>query len=565
MTNYGYSTIRATTTYTYLKQTLSDLDTTKAYDLSVDYRITGGSSSQWCYLTWSKDGWSGFLSRIMVYPSTSEAWTKYSEAWQPTASSHDIYFVFACIGGSTTLDFDNFQMPIATTSVCSTSAPSPTAIISSSVLVSSIVSSAAVTSTTAASSSIVIETAHSSALSRTSRVSSVALPTPTPSSAPSSASSSRVSSTSLSVQSSLATLINLSPSGHLPSLTSARPAKSTEAAGLSQTASSTPSSIPIAPASSTTLSHILSTPLSSAHASSVAIPVFSSTGILLSTPSFAPTHGHGSVAPSIGSSKPTSLSPMAPSQPDGGSHRVTGIPPAITNRPGIPKASEAPPSMTTSTVLTTRVSTITACPSTVAHCPAASRTTFVSTETVVAYTTVCPATGTVVAVQATETTSSIFSTRTSTVTSCPDRQQYCALPNRKTETFKETILVSTTAYLAAVPTSDRRPIFIGDFAISGVFPEPTQNAQSSGSKGLVSESQFGSGSELGSESVSGSGSGSVNIIDGQAEYQAEVTKTQFVFSTIYVTQTAPAIACPSVQGPPAQSQAPQSSVRPVYF
>lgn len=48
---------------------------------------------------------------------------------------------------------------------------------------------------------------------------------------------------------------------------------------------------------------------------------------------------------------------------------------------------------TTSTVLSTRISTITACPSSVLNCPASSQQTFYITETVVVSTTVCPISG----------------------------------------------------------------------------------------------------------------------------------------------------------------------------
>ncbi|KAK4871211.1 hypothetical protein LT330_000448 [Penicillium expansum] len=48
------------------------------------------------------------------------------------------------------------------------------------------------------------------------------------------------------------------------------------------------------------------------------------------------------------------------------------------------------PDMTTSTVFTTRTATITACPSTVTNCPATGKTTHITTETIVVSTTVCP-------------------------------------------------------------------------------------------------------------------------------------------------------------------------------
>ncbi|KAF7117637.1 hypothetical protein CNMCM5793_006729 [Aspergillus hiratsukae] len=48
---------------------------------------------------------------------------------------------------------------------------------------------------------------------------------------------------------------------------------------------------------------------------------------------------------------------------------------------------------TTSTIFSTRTATITACPSTVTNCPASAKTTFVTTETVFISTTICPITG----------------------------------------------------------------------------------------------------------------------------------------------------------------------------
>ncbi|OKL57872.1 hypothetical protein UA08_06669 [Talaromyces atroroseus] len=50
--------------------------------------------------------------------------------------------------------------------------------------------------------------------------------------------------------------------------------------------------------------------------------------------------------------------------------------------------------MTTSTVFTTQLHTVTACPASVTDCPASQKTIYVKTETVEAYTTVCPVTAT---------------------------------------------------------------------------------------------------------------------------------------------------------------------------
>ncbi|KAH8690462.1 hypothetical protein BGW36DRAFT_364042 [Talaromyces proteolyticus] len=66
---------------------------------------------------------------------------------------------------------------------------------------------------------------------------------------------------------------------------------------------------------------------------------------------------------------------------------------------------------TTSTIFTTRTATITACPSTVSNCPATAKTTYVTTETVVVSTTICPLTAIDSTTKPTTTTRSIFDTQ----------------------------------------------------------------------------------------------------------------------------------------------------------
>ncbi|KAJ5902146.1 hypothetical protein N7495_002674 [Penicillium taxi] len=108
---------------------------------------------------------------------------------------------------------------------------------------------------------------------------------------------------------------------------------------------------------------------------------------------------------------------------------------------------------TTSTVLSTRTATITACPSSVTDCPAREKTTQLTTETILVSTTICPVT----AVEATKTatidagaddenftTSTILSTRTSTITACPSSVTDCPAREKTTQLTTETIVVSTT-------------------------------------------------------------------------------------------------------------------------
>ncbi|PHH85563.1 hypothetical protein CDD83_241 [Cordyceps sp. RAO-2017] len=106
--------------------------------------------------------------------------------------------------------------------------------------------------------------------------------------------------------------------------------------------------------------------------------------------------------------------------------------------------------MTTSTVYTTQVRTVTACPPEVTNCPLSSH--IVVTETIPLYTTVCPVTATATAVppkppvSATTseamTTSTVYTTQVRTVTACPPEVTNCPLSSHIVVT--ETIPLYTT-------------------------------------------------------------------------------------------------------------------------
>ncbi|SPB50693.1 unnamed protein product [Aspergillus niger] len=128
--------------------------------------------------------------------------------------------------------------------------------------------------------------------------------------------------------------------------------------------------------------------------------------------------------------------------------------------------------LTTSTVFSTRTATITACPSSVTNCPLRSKTTYVTTETLVVSTTVCPvaditgSSGAVIATQSAShpsasvavgdnwssmggfdiTTSTILSTRVITVTACPSSVTNCPMRSKTTYASTETLVVATTVY-----------------------------------------------------------------------------------------------------------------------
>jgi hypothetical protein len=112
--------------------------------------------------------------------------------------------------------------------------------------------------------------------------------------------------------------------------------------------------------------------------------------------------------------------------------------------------------LTTSTVYSTRTSTITACPSSVINCPARSQTTYVTTETIYVSTTVCPVAESEPTAQAASSptdspvisvsVSPIFSTRTATITSCPPEVTGCSAKPAAPQVVTETLLVGESTY-----------------------------------------------------------------------------------------------------------------------
>ncbi|RAL03309.1 uncharacterized protein BO80DRAFT_492029 [Aspergillus ibericus CBS 121593] len=107
---------------------------------------------------------------------------------------------------------------------------------------------------------------------------------------------------------------------------------------------------------------------------------------------------------------------------------------------------------TTSTVFSTRTATITA-----------SKTTYLTTETLVVSTTVCPvadatgSSGPAVTQHASSpslTTSTIFTTRTTTITACPSSVTNCPLRSKTTYATTETLVLGTTVYPVSIaPTN----------------------------------------------------------------------------------------------------------------
>ncbi|BCS01966.1 uncharacterized protein AKAW2_60230A [Aspergillus luchuensis] len=126
----------------------------------------------------------------------------------------------------------------------------------------------------------------------------------------------------------------------------------------------------------------------------------------------------------------------------------------------------AAPKMTTSTVFTTKVYTITACPPWVSNCPASDKTTSYTTEIIPLYTTNCPVTSETTDAYAIPAqtsssggvstkqpqalaTSTVFTTKVHTMTGCPQQSPHCAASEKTTYYTTETIAAYTTIFPVA--------------------------------------------------------------------------------------------------------------------
>lgn len=126
-------------------------------------------------------------------------------------------------------------------------------------------------------------------------------------------------------------------------------------------------------------------------------------------------------------------------------------------------STTAPPKFTTSTVFTTDVHTITACPASVTDCPAREQTTYTTTETIAAYTTICPITAEETGAGAKPTgvagsngqhesltTSTVFTTQVHPTTVCPSHIKNCAGSQKTTSLVTETVI----AYVTVCPVAE---------------------------------------------------------------------------------------------------------------
>ncbi|KAL3484555.1 hypothetical protein BJX62DRAFT_218618 [Aspergillus germanicus] len=192
------------------------------------------------------------------------------------------------------------------------------------------------------------------------------------------------------------------------------------------------------------------------------------------------------------------------------------VAPLPTATEASPVHSSSGPELTTSTVYTTKVETVTACPPSVTDCPASQQTTYVTTKTIIDYTTVCPVTATNTgtasgtAPSTTDgsdpglTTSTVYTTKVNTVTACPSSVISCPASEQTTYTTTETEIDYTTV-CPVTPTETTLPSATstggsgshstsGNTLLSGATETSSSSATSTGTSGSSSTSDGSSGS-----------------------------------------------------------------------
>ncbi|KAJ9290830.1 hypothetical protein DTO021C3_1424 [Paecilomyces variotii] len=462
----------------YLTQQLEGLDTSATYTASFTWKINLSRANVYggvCSVGVYHDNIQSSIAQTEqpILPNTVDQWYTVTSSWIPTSSNPTLIFYGLCeypyAIGNLELEVDNIEL---TTEVCCTTSSTPTPTPSSMLVSSRMPLSISSSRVSPSPSSTPLSSSSFSASS-----SSVRRPVGTTirSNTPSVLASSSVVSSSA-----VRTPARSSPSLSSTVFPAASPAIPTKgASGLpSFSSSGSPSSKPL-----------------SASGSPVKVPTggvskvpLSSSAVILPSLSVDPSGRNPSASGSSALSTPASILPP--------SRSTTGVTGAQSSQPS------TSPESTTSTIFSTVTATITACPSSVQNCPARSKTTYVTTKTIAISTTVCPVTETQeasvtaapVASSAVDgtalfTTSTVYSTRTATITACPSTVTNCPARAKTTYLTTETVLVSTT-----------------------VCP--------------ITETQAVSAT-------------------GRPEASSDVDTTQFITSTVLSTRTATITACPS--------------------
>ncbi|PYH89362.1 hypothetical protein BO71DRAFT_444623 [Aspergillus ellipticus CBS 707.79] len=465
-------------------QYLENMESGSTYTASLDWRVKPNSegAALSCRLYWYMNSFGSSIgSTSATVTSSGMQWTTFSTTFTPTSSGQHLLEIYSYCQQSTAvytgnaIDIDNIQMSNgqAITS-CSTSTMTVTITPTPSVATSTVVT----TSVPALTSSAVVLSSSSAVQVASSAVSSAAVSSAVssavPSSvAPSSVASSPVASSRAASTSVASTLIASSPvassraasSPTLSTPVTSSPAvlvphRSSTAAVLSS--SSAVSFTPVAPSSRAIPSSRASVPsVPSSRPKPSSSGLVPSLSAIRTSPLIRPTPIRSPVASSFSQRvrpssipvPPYSSARISPAHPAGISN-ISHVSPGATHPAGGSTISTGtPPQLTTSTVLTTRTATITACPSSITDCPARSKTTFLTTETLVVSTTVCPLTEIPTAVPTAgpdteeHTTSTVLTTRTSTITACPTTVPNCPASAKSTYVTTETLVVSSTVYL----------------------------------------------------------------------------------------------------------------------
>ncbi|CEL03848.1 hypothetical protein ASPCAL04988 [Aspergillus calidoustus] len=526
--SYMETTATSTSVTVLLYQRSSDFITNGHYAASFQYRIKPSSSqaSMTCYIKAYMDSFTsaGLLgSASQAVSSSIVGWTTLSFDYTPTTSGTHTFEIYGYCTGTTghtgaAIDIDNVEFVGPPVTLCSTQTITLT--------------STSTTTTTTAST----ETSSTQVLSSSSIVSPpVSLHTPSP------------------------VIPVVSPSSSLAASSSAITSISSSSAAISPKTHRL--STPVIPASSSvaTTSPSSSIPMATISSSGTASITIST---ITTTTTTAMTTSSMDADTTLTSSRSTTLAPTTlPSQ-----------------------ATETEGRSTTSTVLSTRTATITACPSTVTNCPASEQTTFVTTETVVVSTTICPVrsqpTTTIIGDETPDTpastTSTVFTTRIATITACPSTVQDCPARAKTTFVTTETLVVSTIicpvtatqtpAGTGIHSTAGSNANYYGSDAAAenwtvGGTSAPSSSSRSSSATGARSVTGSAtattpsstSGSSSAVDSVGATGgvlpeSGNHNASGTESSEQESATFTRTRFETQYGSST-PAVPVPSSTTP----------------
>ncbi|CAK7229316.1 hypothetical protein SBRCBS47491_007204 [Sporothrix bragantina] len=111
--------------WTYLEQSVSGLETGTQYTVSVDFQyiynadIQASDSPGNCFIGFSTGSWSNFITFEKVYPTFQDGslieWTNYALPLTASASTIDLYVMFACEDpNQASLNLDNVMLSLGT-------------------------------------------------------------------------------------------------------------------------------------------------------------------------------------------------------------------------------------------------------------------------------------------------------------------------------------------------------------------------------------------------------------------------------------------------------------------